>query len=302
MQTIDYIYHMNLRDFQYLVAVADYLHFGKAAEACHVSQPTLSMQLKKLEEEIGGQLFERTNKKIMPTALGLEIVQRARRILQEVGSIRGSAKSASDPLAGDLRLGVFPTLAPYLLPSLVPKIKKHFPALNLLLTEDKTANLLQQLEKGQLDCALLAMPIDNDQLNAVPLFQEEFFLAVPTNHKLAKQKYVEPAALENLNLLLLDEGHCLRDQALQVCRSIGAGEAQNFRATSLETLRHMVASSNAITLMPRLAITANPLVRYIPFKAPAPSRTIGLYWRKTSARQKLFKLLGQDKALWPFGK
>jgi LysR family hydrogen peroxide-inducible transcriptional activator len=292
---------MNLRDFQYLVAVSDHLHFGKAAEACHVSQPTLSMQLKKLEDEIGGQLFERTNKKIMPTALGLDIAQRARRILQEVDHIRSSANSASDPLKGDLRLGVFPTLAPYLLPRLVPKIKKHFPALNLLLTEDKTADLLLQLEKGRLDCALMAMPVDNDNLDSLPLFREDFFLAVPANHDLAKKKSVEASSLENLSLLLLDEGHCLRDQALQVCRSIGAGEAQNFRATSLETLRHMVASSNAITLMPELATTNDPLVRYIPFKAPAPSRTIGLYWRKTSSRQKLFKLLGQQKDLWPFG-
>lgn len=290
---------MNLRDLQYLVAVADYLHFGKAADACHVSQPTLSMQLKKLEDEIGGQLFERTNKKIMPTSLGLEVTRRARAALQEVDHIRSLARNASDPLAGDLRVGIFPTLAPYLLPALVPKIKNHFPALNLMLTEDKTNNLLEQLDKGQLDCALLAMPNENDRLESVSLFQESFYLAVPANHKLAKHKSIEPSALENMNLLLLDEGHCLRDQALQVCRSIGAGEAQNFRATSLETLRQMVAGSNAITLMPQLAInTKDPLVCYIPFKAPAPSRTIGLYWRKSSGRQKLYQLLSLQKNLW----
>lgn len=300
MFMIDYIYHMNLRDLQYLVAVADNLHFGKAAEACHVSQPTLSMQLKKLEDEIGTQLFERTNKKIMPTALGSNIVQSARRILQEVDHIKRIAQNAGDPVKGDLQLGVFPTLAPYLLPKLVPKIKKHFPGLNLLLTEDKTANLLEQLNKGQLDCALLAMPIDNDGLESLPLFREDFFLAVPANHPLAKKKIIEPATLENMNLLLLDEGHCLRDQALQVCRSIGAGEAQNFRATSLETLRQMVAASNAITLMPQLAITPHdPLVRYIPFKTPAPSRTIGIYWRKTSSRKELFQLMVKNKKLWP---
>jgi LysR family hydrogen peroxide-inducible transcriptional activator len=294
---------MNLRDLQYLVAVADHLHFGKAANACHVSQPTLSMQLKKLEDEIGGQLFERTNKKIMPTPLGFEVARRARLALQEVEQIRSLAKKASDPLAGDLRLGVFPTLAPYLLPGLVPKIKSHFPHLNLLLTEDKTATLLEQLEKGQLDCALLAMPIDNDRLESAALFREDFFLAVPATHKLAKQKILEPSALENMSLLLLDEGHCLRDQALQVCRSIGAGEAQNFRATSLETLRQMVAAGNAITLMPQLAIhTKDPLVRYIPFKSPSPSRTIGLFWRRTSARQKLYQLMSQQRTLWPLYK
>jgi LysR family hydrogen peroxide-inducible transcriptional activator len=290
---------MNLRDLHYLVAVADNLHFGKAAAACHVSQPTLSMQLKKLEEEIGAQLFERTNKKIMPTAIGSEIAVRARHILQEVEQIRRSAKKDGDPLSGDLRFGVFPTLAPYLLPSLMPKIKKHFPNLNLLLTEDKTANLLEQLDKGQLDCALLAMPIDNDQLESAELFREDFFLAVPAKHELATHKNIAPKDLENLSLLLLDEGHCLRDQALQVCRSMGSGEAQNFRATSLETLRHMVAAGGAITLMPQLAITKDPLVRYIPFQSPAPSRTIGLYWRKTSARKKLYQLLSQHKNLWP---
>jgi LysR family hydrogen peroxide-inducible transcriptional activator len=282
--------------------VTDKLHFGKAALACHVSQPTLSMQLKKLEEEIGGQLFERTNKKIMPTALGFDIAQRARHILQEVEQIRRSAKNAGDPLTGDLRLGVFPTLAPYLLPSLMPKIKKHFPKLNLLLTEDKTANLLEQLDKGTLDCALLAMPIEDERLESAALFREDFFLAVPAAHPLAKQKSIAPKDLENLSLLLLDEGHCLRDQALQVCHAMGSGEAQNFRATSLETLRHMVAGSGAITLMPQLAITKDNLIRYIPFKAPAPSRTIGLYWRKTSGRQKLYKLLGQERDLWPLAR
>jgi LysR family hydrogen peroxide-inducible transcriptional activator len=291
---------MNLRDLSYLVAVAENLHFGKAAATCHISQPTLSMQLKKLEEEIGAQLFERTNKNVLLTPLGHDIVVQARRVLQEVGHMRQIARNGADPLTGDLRMGVFPTLAPYLLPSLVPKIKSTFPALNLLLVEDKTANLIKQLEDGQLDCALLAVPIDNDRFVAAKVFVEDFYLAVPAGHPLADRASIAPAELENLSLLLLDEGHCLRDQALMVCRAIGAGEAMKFRATSLETLRHMVAGGNAVTLIPHLAVRHDdPLVRYLPFKKPAPSRTIGLYWRRTSARAALYAMLSRHLALRP---
>jgi LysR family hydrogen peroxide-inducible transcriptional activator len=292
---------MNLRDLHYLVAVTDHLHFGKAAKVCNISQPTLSMQLKKLEKEIGAPLFERTNKKIMPTELGRDIATRARRILQEVDDIKQSANRYGDPMAGDLRLGVFPTLAPYLLPSFVPKLKSSLPKINLLLTEDKTANLLIQLEKGQLDCALLAMPVTDDNLQSALLFQEDFFLAVPKRHALAQYKNITPDSLQKLPLLLLDEGHCLRDQALQVCQSHGSTENQNFRATSLETLRHMVASSGAITLMPELALRDDRNIRYIPFAAPAPSRRIGLFWRKSDARQKLYHFIATQNSLWPLG-
>ena len=281
---------MNLRDLQYLVAVADHLHFGQAAEECHVSQPTLSMQLKKLETQLGVQFFERTNRSVFLTPIGREIVQRARRTLAEAEQIKRVASAAKDPLTGDLRMGVFPTLAPYLLPSLVPKIKTHFPNLNLLLTEEKTADIIRMLEQGQLDCALLAMPVAHDQLESEKLFTEAFTLAVPVAHPLAKRKSVSLSDLDECAILLLDEGHCLREQALQVCPAIGKGEAKNFRATSLETLRHMVAAGNAVTLMPELAIRENdPLVRYIPFKTPVPSRTIGLFWRKTSARVGLYR-------------
>jgi LysR family hydrogen peroxide-inducible transcriptional activator len=285
---------MNLRDLQYLAAVADHLHFGKAAEACNVSQPTLSMQLKKLEETLGVQLFERTNKSVMLTAIGSDITMRAKRILEESQQLREAAKAAVNPLSGDLRLGIFPTLAPYLLPSLMPKLKKQFPLLNLLLVEEKTASLITQLEEGKIDCAMLAMPVDNPALDSKKLFDEPFVLAVPKTHALAKRTSVSQSEIQNETLLLLEEGHCLREQALEVCSAIGMGESNSFRATSLETLRHMVAAGNALTLMPKLSVrNEDALVRYIPFKKPAPMRSIGLYWRKTSPRSLLFTQIGQ---------
>ena len=280
---------MNLRDLHYLVTVAETLHYGKAAKACNVSQPTLSMQLKKLEDTLGVQLFERTNKQVQLTSIGADIVLRAKRILAEVDQIKRAADAAHDPMTGALRLGLFPTLAPYLLPTLMPLLRGAFPSLTLLLTEEKTPTLLQQLESGALDCALLALPIANDALATAHLFHEPFLLAVARTHHLAPRKSVRVGDLSLENVLLLEDGHCLRDQALAVCHRVGVGESNNFRATSLETLRHMVASSDAVTLMPELATRGeDPTLRYIPFAEPAPSRAIGLVWRKTSARAPLF--------------
>ncbi len=291
---IDIIYDMNLRDLQYLVTTAEQLHFGKAAEICHVSQPTLSMQLRKMEDTLGVQLFERSNKHVMLTQAGMQITQRARKVLEEVREIHQTAQMYRDPLAGDMRMGVFPTLAPYLLPLLVPQLKRVFPKLNLLLVEEKTPDILQQLEAGRLDCALLAMPAGGEELESALLFKEPFYLAVPIKHVLAGRKRVGVNDLKGQAMLLLDEGHCLREQALEVCHTIGIGEAQNFRATSLETLRQMVAAGNAVTLIPKLAIhTGDPLVRYIPFENPAPSRTIGMYWRRTNARGILFRKMAE---------
>ena len=280
---------MNLRDLHYLVTVSKTLHFGKAARACNVSQPTLSMQLKKLEETLGVQLFERTNKQVQLTTIGADIVVRARRILAEVAQIKLAASATHDPLAGTVRLALFPTLAPYLLPSLMPLLRDTFPHITLLLTEEKTPLLIQQLEAGNLDCALLALPITSNTLATAPLFHEPFLLAVARSHHLASRKTVRVGDLSPENVLLLEDGHCLRDQALAVCHRVGVGESNNFRATSLETLRHMVASSDAVTLMPQLATReADTALRYIPFAQPSPSREIGLVWRKTSARAPLF--------------
>ncbi len=285
---------MNIRDLHYLVTVAETLHYGKAAKACNVSQPTLSMQLKKLEDTLGVQLFERTNKQVQLTAIGADIVLRARRILAEVAQIKLAADAAHDPMTGSLRLGLFPTLAPYLLPSLMPLLRESFPKLTLLLTEEKTPTLLHQLETGALDCALLALPITNDSLATAHLFDEPFLLAVGRGHHLAPRKSVRVGDLSLENVLLLEDGHCLRDQALAVCHRVGVGESNNFRATSLETLRHMVASSDAVTLIPELATRdRDASMRYIPFAEPAPSRAIGLIWRKTSARAPLFEAMAK---------
>lgn len=290
---------MNLRDLDYFLAVAEQLHFGKAARHCHVSQPTLSMQLRKLEAYLGVQLVER-GQAIRLTDQGVVMARHAKRIQQEVAQMREVAQASKNPLAGTLRLGIFPTLAPYLLPQIVPALRQAFPQLSLLLREEKSAALVTQLEQGDLDCALLAMPLSGTvptapaTLTGGAIFEEPFLLAVPPQHRLASRKHLRLATLQKdlkgEAMLLLDEGHCLRDQALAVCHHIGIGEAATFRATSLETLRHMVASGNGITFLPRLAIRADDhTLRSIPFTPPSPSRQLGLFWRKTSARQLLYE-------------
>ncbi len=275
---------MNIRDLKYLVAVADYRHFSKAAEACFVSQPALSMQIKKLEETLGVQLIERNNKNILLTETGKIIVQQAREILKSIDTMKLAAKQAKDPFSGTLHLGIIPTLAPYLLPHIFSKLSKKFPKLTIYLIEDITANLLVKLTEGKLDCALLALPVTEENFTEKPLFEEEFLLAVSTNHDLASHKSIHLSDLNHQKLLLLDEGHCLRTQTLQVCHQANAQESNTFRATSLETLRHMVSSSVGMTLMPKLACQLNDTIQYIPFASPKPKRTIGMIWRPSTCK------------------
>jgi LysR family transcriptional regulator, hydrogen peroxide-inducible genes activator len=284
---------MNLRDLQYLIAVADLRSFGQAAEHCFISQPTLSTQIKKLEDELVIQLFERTNKKVLPTDLGEQVIASARRILKEVDGIKELAATAQNPLAGNLRLGAFPTLATYLFPRLIPQIRRELPRIRLILIEEKTERLLQQLKSGQIDAALLALPVQDDALETLTLFEDEFLLAVAGDHPLAEKAVIQQSDLAGQPLLLLDEGHCLRGQALQVCQTVGDDEEQDVRATTLETLRQMVRAGTGITFMPRIAVREEAGIRYLPFLPPAPSRTIGLVWRKTSARTELFTRLGE---------
>lgn len=279
---------MNLRDLAYLVSLAEHRHFGRAAEASFVSQPTLSTQIKKLEDELGVALVERTPRKVLLTETGREIARRARGVLAEVDEIRAIAQRTRDPEAGRLRLGVFPTLGPYLLPHLVPVVRQRFPRLELLLIEEKTEQVIRMLREGSLDVGILAMPIHEESLHAEFLFEEPFVLAVPNDHPLAQRKArLKLADLEDESLLLLEDGHCLRDQALELCQLAGAGEKVGFRATSLETLRQMVAANVGITLLPTLAIkppvarTAN--VQLLEFAGHAPSRRIALVWRKSSS-------------------
>lgn len=295
MVSIDSIYgeHMNLRDWEYFVAVAEYKHFGKAAEACHVSQPTLSAQLKKLEEYLGVNLVERDNRRVWLTPVGLEMAVRARRLLHEAEGLKQLARSQFNPLAGDIRLGAFPTLAPYYFPQVLPKVKKKLPDLRVFLIEEKTQNLLQQLSQGEIDAALLALPINKDQFDVIPVCKEEFLLAVPSAHPLARRKEIELDELQGQNLMLLDEGHCLREQALSVCQLAGAGENTTFRASSLETLRQMVVSGLGVTLIPAMAVnTAQDGIRYLSFKNP-PLREIGLVFRHSDWRLPLWQKLAQ---------
>jgi LysR family transcriptional regulator, hydrogen peroxide-inducible genes activator len=278
---------MNLRDLRYLVALSEHRHFGRAAEACHVSQPTLSTQIRKLEEELGVSLVERAPRHVMLTAVGVDIAGRAGRVLAEVQQMRETARRTRDPEAGTVRLGLFPTLGPYLLPHVVPRIRARFPRLELLLVEEKTTAILSMLRDGKLDAAVLALPLHEDWLESEFLFEEPFVLAVPEGHPLTGQRDLRLTELGNQHLMLLEEGHCLRDHALEVCGLAGAGEKEGFRATSLETLRQMVAAGVGVTLLPMLAVkppvSPSENIRLLAFRDPPPSRRLALVWRKSSA-------------------
>ncbi len=278
---------MNLRDLKYLVALAEHKHFGRAAAACFISQPTLSTQIKKLEDELGVSLVERAPRHVMLTPAGREAAERARRIIADVEEMREAARRSQNPEAGTVRLGIFPTLGPYLLPHVVSRVRERFQQLELLLIEEKTEVILRQLRDGKLDAGILALPLHDDQLHIEFLFEEPFMLAVPQAHPLASSKPLTMRDLANESLLLLEDGHCLRDQALDVCHLAGAGEKTGFRATSLETLRQMVAANVGITLLPVLAVkppvAASQDIRLLSFRAPAPSRQIAMVWRRSSA-------------------
>jgi len=279
---------MNIREMSYVVAVADLRNFSQAAERCHVSQPTLSAQIKKLEESLQIKIFERNNKRVMVTEEGRAVIESAQRILQEVETIKEIAEAARNPFAGKFRLGAFPTLSTYIFPDIVPQIKKLMPDLRLILIEEKTAVLIDKLHKGEIDAALLAMPVHEDFFEIKKLFDDRFFLAVPPTHPLTKNAEIEMEKLAKYCLLLLEEGHCLRDNALEACQQHNIPEEPDFRATSLETLRQMVKAGTGITLMPEIAINHSEMgIHYIPFKKPVPHRTIGLVYRKTSTKKEI---------------
>jgi LysR family hydrogen peroxide-inducible transcriptional activator len=287
---------VNLRDLQYLVAVAEHRHFGKAADASFVSQPTLSTQLKKLEQELGVELIERNPRQILLTEAGEQVVERAKVILAEADDIRNIAKRAQDPESGTIRMGLFPTLAPYLLPHVVPRLHRRFPKLELLLVEEKTEALLERLRDGRLDVAILALPVADAQLQQEHLFDEDFVLAVPADHRLATTDGpVDVSVLAGEHVLLLEEGHCLRDQALSVCHLAGADERSGFRATSLETLRQMVAAGVGVTLLPELAVQPpvppSDDVHLVRFSEPVPRRQLAMCWRRTNAFAGFFPTL-----------
>ncbi len=291
---------IKLKDLRYLVAVADTRHFGRAAARSFVSQPTLSAQLKKLEDYLGVQLIERAPRRVALTPAGEAVVARARRMLAAGDEIVELAKSHRDPLAGALRVALLPTIGPYLLPTVAPKIRKALPRIELLLYEYQTATMLEKLHAGEIDLGVLALPVDRDGLDALELYREPFVVALPAGHKLAARAQIRVDDLQGQVLLLLEDGHCLRDQALEVCSRVPLQEKLDFRATSLETLRQMVASGSGLTLLPELASrgaygnTRGLVTR--PFVRPAPSRVIGAIWRKTSARKAAIAAVAREIA------
>jgi len=292
-----------LRQLQYMVAVADSLSFRKAAERCHVSQPSLSAQIAQLEGVLDVQLFERDRKRVLLTAVGMEVVERARRLLVEVDAVMEVARRAGDPLSGTLRLGVIPTVSPYLLPAVAPVLRKHFPRLTLRWLEDKTEVLARELARGVLDAALVALEADLGDVESVVLADDPFFLVTPKDHPLGLKKGdATPSELRGQDVLLLDEGHCFREQALSLCAKARAHELE-FRATSLPTLTQMIASGAGVTLLPALAVAAEAKrsdLRVRPFAAPAPKRTLVLIWRKRSPFSgALQQVAGAMKEAWP---
>ncbi|MBW8887497.1 MAG: LysR family transcriptional regulator [Fibrobacteres bacterium] len=284
---------MNIRDLQYFAAVAELRHFRKAAEKCFVSQPTLSGQLRKLEEELGLSLFERQPKGVRLTAAGENLLPFARAILDQSDRMAQAARALKDPRTGPLHLGVIPTLAPYLMPALVPFTHRLYPKVELFLSELRTSDLLQALEDGRVEAAVLATPVESAHFESEPVFTEPFCLAVHEKHPLARKHSLSVDDLAGQTLYLLEDGHCLKDQALEVCATAGAHEHPHFRGTSLETLRQMIGSGNGTTLMPWLAAQV-PLgsagsVRYLPFRDPKPHRNIAVAWRKGGFRSALLR-------------
>lgn len=289
---------MTLQELRYLVAVAEAGQVARAAERCHVGQPTLSTQLKKLEDILGVKIFERGPRGLTPTPAGTPIIRQARIVLDEAQKLRDLAHTAQEPMAGSLRVGAIPTLGPYLLPHLLPVIRKRYPRLRLLLSEHLTARLIEALHAHMLDCALLALPIASEGLETMELFREPFELALPAGHRLAKKKYAQSRDLTGENLLLLAEGHCLRDQALEICGAEKRDSREEVQATSLETLRQMVAAGIGCTLLPHLSTQggARPdkrLIELRSFARPAPTRLIGLAWRARGARAEAARQLGE---------
>ena len=290
---------MTLRELRYLVALADRAHFGRAAEDCHVSQPTLSTQIRKLELFLGATLIERNAKSFALTPIGQEVVEKARRIVAQVDQLLAATRTGHGPLTGPLNLGVIPTLAPYLLPKLLPLVKSRYAALQLVVHEDLTGHLLERLHSYQIDAALLALPLDGDEFEELPLFDEPFWFACPPRHPLAQLKAVTEADLRGEPMLLLADGHCLRGQALAACGQAVPDEEGNddFRAASLETICQLVAAGFGCTLLPALAARApqgpEPAFVIRPLHSPNANRRIGLVWRRGYPKAQELTLLGE---------
>jgi LysR family hydrogen peroxide-inducible transcriptional activator len=294
---------MTLTELKYIVAVARERHFGKAAEACYVSQPTLSVAVKKLEEELDVKLFERSANEVSITDLGSEIVRQAQSVLEQTAQIKEIAKRGKDPLTGPLTLGVIYTIGPYLLPDLVRQMINLYPQTPLILQENFTVKLLDQLRNGEIDCAILAEPFPDSGLAIAALYDEPFMAAIPSNHRLSRQSIVTTEELMRETMLLLGSGHCFRDHVLEVCPEFAKfssnveGIRRSFEGSSLETIKHMVAAGMGVTLVPRLSVpkdafsvetksrmAENSLIRYLPFSGAPPTRRVVLAWRRSFTR------------------
>jgi LysR family hydrogen peroxide-inducible transcriptional activator len=294
---------MTLTELRYVVAVARERHFGRAADACFVSQPTLSVAIKKLEEELGTQIFERRTNDVTMTPAGERIVGQAQRTLDEAGRIKEIARHGKDPLSGPLRLGVIYTIGPYLLPALVRQLLKDTPQMPLLLTENFTVKLIDLLKNGEIDVAIMALPLPEAGLVLQPVYDEPFIVAVPRLHPWSKRKAIPSEDLKKETMLLLGTGHCFRDQVLEVCpelsrfSSSAEGIQKTFEGSSLETIRHMVGSGLGVTVLPMTSIPdktpRDSLLNYIPFKPPAPDRRVVLAWRKSFTRAPAIEALRQ---------
>ena len=289
---------MTLTELRYIIAIAQTMHFGHAAQICRVSQPSLSVAVKKLETELGIQIFERKSSSVMATPLGRSIIEHAQRVLEEVDKINRCVQIGKDPLSGPLNLGVIYSIAPFLIPGLVSSISQTAPSMPLVLSEAKTSELLEQLKTGQIDVAVMALPVDEPTLSVAPLYTEEFLACVPVHHALAQKITVSKAEIRDEPLLLLGQGHCLRDQILNFCYDKSHPDSTSGNTTtsaSLETIVYMVAQGLGITLLPSSAYPyykTIPLLRFIPFtRVNVPKRTVALVWRKTFPRLDAVKAL-----------
>ena len=286
-----------LTQLRYICAISDDLHFSKAAKACHVTQSTLSAGVVSFEENIGQKIFERTNKQVLVTDLGLEIIEKARRILNEVSELEALGSASPQPLSGNVVLGAIPTISPFLFPKWLPKLRKTYPNLKLYLKERQTESLLDELARGQLDAAILAFPYPLKNMRVGPLFEEDFLLACSKSHPMAEQESLKINQIDHQDLLLLEEGNCIRDHALAACR-LSKQKHAPFEGTSLPTLLEMVANDLGITLVPKMALSSELFkqskVNFIPFDEKDVSRSIGLVWREGSVKNSDLALLAEN--------
>jgi len=284
---------MTLTELRYIVAVSQKNHFGKAAQACFVSQPTLSIAIKKLEEELGVRLFERSSKnEIRITEIGQQVIDQAYVVLQQAQILNEIAQQGKDPLSGQFKLGVIYTIGPYLLPSLIPKLSENAPELKLIIEENFTASLLQSLKQGALDAIIISYPFEEPGIETEALYEEPFIIALPKNHEWRNRETIPTEDLASQDLMLLGSGHCFRDQVVKACPNCMSGNSEltrTFEGSSLETIRHMVAAGTGITVLPRTSIFSSQqneaMIDIKPFKSPSPSRVVALAWRKHYPRQ-----------------